>query len=411
MKYFGVIETRIVLLLLLASFNPFESKSQIQTIVSGKGKLLMVGDWEYNSEKEDIHCDFRTQYFEGYSFDNYANIPKIKPYTKTIEILVYELKAEFGSLGGRKEGGQPVKMKILCDPEGNITRTITENTWTSESTRVCEYRYENGKISETTNSKGQKLKFTYNSKGFLEKIQYYSKYDRYLFVVKTDNNGNIIGSRCYSDYSGNEYTNKKNIVYKYDNKGNLTNLSYIQEYWTLFGGDEETHLTYNWKYNSKGNILSYSRKQQKNNTTFEHIKKEYDYDSDGNITKCTIYNCGDITTIKRGEEFLFSYSFYPTAEDIEAEKLCNEASSLFSENNLDDALEKYKKALSLSSNNVVKIEEIGNKIKEIEDIKEKHRKFLNERTIKQYDYKIVDSGAYQNIDAFLKYRHNRQHLL
>ena len=186
--------------------------------VSGDGKLIdiMITDSSFPDLKYDVF------------------LPVKKPNTKTITIKAYKLISTNGDL---KRTGQSFTTTINYDSIGRIEK-INEYT----------YSYDNNKI---VGCKGMscRWKYTYNNKGDLQKLNYYSPFgNESTYIYTLDDNKNVIkideylGARhiythtCQFNikgkkvfYEGKNKTDEyKKVVWSYNNSGLLTSIKTIK---------------------------------------------------------------------------------------------------------------------------------------------------------------------------------------
>ena len=240
-------------------------------------------------------------------------LPQVKPGTKEIQITIKHKKVEFGKL---VYDGESSIVRINYNTQGNITE-IKKDKHPS-----VKFQYENGHVirwyggvvdSNFPNVYWVEGNCIYNEKGYLEK-QYFGHYNQThcFFEYRTDSKGNIINVKGYNEYTAKAINNAKE-TYKNDSKGRLVSYSYQ----ALENKNSDYFcraVEKSWHYSEKDVMTSLMVKKTFNNTITNYEYK-FEYGADGNPIQLTCYNHSDVTVITEGWEYKYSYLFYPTPEE------------------------------------------------------------------------------------------------
>ena len=301
-----------------------QGKSQA-LIVSGKGKIANAAYWIPYGDSGKINYLF-------ISGEESFVLPQVKQRTKEIRVLINHKSIEFGNL---KLDGKSFVVTIKYDNDGNITE-INKHEYGSNNNgefASVKYKYENGRVVGWTQGDlnshpiySNESKYSYNKQGFLEK-QYYrhGQLGTTLFEYKTDSKGNILSAKQY-DYAG-KVINDSDESYQYDSKGRLVNYkSNVFKKGKYYNEDYSRNIDKMWHYDNKGNMTSLRIKDRIKSSFYNYEYKDFDneykfeYGKDGNPTQLIHYEHNDITVIVEGWEFIYTYSFYPTEEELAKQK-------------------------------------------------------------------------------------------
>lgn len=233
-------------------------------------------------------------------------LPVKKPNTKTITIKAYKLKSINGDLERTR---QSFTTTINYDSIGRIEK-INGYTYGYNNNKVvnCKYLFPAAEAN---------WKYIYDNNGNLQKMNYLSPFNKeYTYIYTLDANKNIVKIDQYygAEY---EYTHTcqfnakgKKVFYSCKGKEAIHNTDLKEE---IF-----------WSYNNNGQLISIKTKEtavkQVNfwdtKTVTSVFEYKLQYGKDGNPSRCIEYEIGDLTIVKGGYEYEYSYTFYPTEEEL-----------------------------------------------------------------------------------------------
>lgn len=267
-------------MLLFIAYAPFRMNGQ-HLIVSGTGQLrpVIMGL---------VLCD--------------DFLPQYKPLSKDVTITTYDLiKNSDNELKRRKYGiytyDTPRTTNILYDREGRIIKITSSDSYS--------FKYENDRITESQMNQGEKFRYKYDSRGFLES----ATNGDYTYKYNVDKRGDIIS---VNEYYGAKKTSKE-VSMSYDGNHRMITYHEVNDIWGTICREE-----YRWNYDKKGTLVSYRRSYYRNDKKNEEHEYKFEYGEDGNPIRCIEYLHGDITIIKGGYEYEYTYSFYLSPEELDS---------------------------------------------------------------------------------------------
>lgn len=281
-------------ILLMAICLPLQGFAQ-KLIVSGKGQVVNAA-----------YC-LPAKWNVDYLFINDVEsfvLPKVKPGTKEIEIVIDEKTVNFGRL---EDEGRSSIVTMKYDISGNLVEIIRDGHL------IGSYQYENGRVIVWSNGDLEN-RFTYDNNGFLDQQYLHNRHMAFQFFYKykTDAKGNVVSAKKY--YPNGEIVKDADETYQYDSKGRLiTYRSHFSET-DYFGGHSFSSTENRWDWDGKGNMVSLRVKNNVNGriTDYEY---RFEYDSDCNPIRLVEYNHSDIMVMTDGWEYKYRYTYYLDPEE------------------------------------------------------------------------------------------------
>ena len=233
-------------------------------------------------------------------FRNYVRVfPKVAPNTQSITVTLFPLISDMGEMRRRTDHNGTQYM-IHCDTLGRIVKIGLS----PDDTNPYVLTYENNRVSDLiTNS--LHCKYIYDEKGRLKMM--YHHFDPIVdktFHYTLDKGGKIVK---IDEYEGSK------LICTHKCKYGANKLDYSYEEGDCHRAFEENVVR---KYNNRGDLASVMTYLQELSTDGNGRRKcieyRFEYDKDGNPTRCIEYEIGDITVAVGGYDYEYSYTFYPS---------------------------------------------------------------------------------------------------
>ena len=149
-----------------------------------------------------------------------------------------------------------------------------------------------------------KWKYSYDDKGYLKQLVR----NNITFLYSIDNKGNITK---IDEYFGTTKENTHTCQY---------NASGRKSYYCNKTKSGNVLSEISWNYDSNGRLISIWKKDNMqdlwgNNKTMIN-EYRFEYSAYGNPSRCIQYEIGDIEIVKGGWEYEYSYTYYPTEEEL-----------------------------------------------------------------------------------------------
>ena len=267
--------------MLLSACLPLFGQGDNTFMVSGKGQLI------------SFPC------IDSYEYKPYNILPKAKPKTQSITIKKHDLSNK----SGEWERTNYVIYTIYYDSLCLVNRIEKKQQY--GNTEKMTINYDNLKrIVGCEELYLGKWKYSYDDKGYLKQLVR----NNITFLYSIDNKGNITK---IDEYFG---TTKENThTYQYDASGR-------KSYYCNKTKSGNVISEISWNYDSNGKLISVWKKDNMqdlwgNNKTMIN-EYRFEYSADGNPLRCIQYEIGDIEIVKGGWEYEYSYTYYPTEEEL-----------------------------------------------------------------------------------------------
>lgn len=247
-------------------------------------------------------------------------LPITKKGVKTITINKYELVDSWGELR-RKESDNGYKIIINYDSLSGKINKIEDN----EYAQLFDFQYKNNKIVGYNVGRVSEVRYTYDENGLLKSAM--ENGGKITYKYKHNNDGSI----NVEEYDGTYH--KSSRICLFDAMGRKTIYMYLGKRLTKERISPyditilDADIRYNYNVQNQLTTIKIKKRTEKvtefysrdyYDTKIENSNREirFEYGKDVNPFRCILYEIGDIEIVKGGWEYEYSYTYYPTEEEL-----------------------------------------------------------------------------------------------